>query len=324
MPRLALPRPCLALCDPPGANLAEIAPIRAAQCGGGGGWEDGRVTATILDGKATLAIIKSELKQRIAALAERSIVPGLGTVLVGDDPGSTWYVAAKHRDCAEIGIASIQRELPASTSQQAVEAVVDELNADPSCTAFLVQQPTGLDEFAILSRVDPVKDVDGLHPINLGSLVLGRPAPLPCTPLGIIELLRRYDVPIAGARVVVIGRGLTVGRPLGLLLTRRSENATVTLCHTGTRDLAAEVRRADIVVAAAGVPGLITADMVKPAAAVLDVGVSRVAGKIAGDVAAEVAEVAGYLAPNPGGVGPMTRAMLLSNVVAAAERRAAR
>jgi methylenetetrahydrofolate dehydrogenase (NADP+) / methenyltetrahydrofolate cyclohydrolase len=285
-------------------------------------WEDGPVTATILDGKATLATIKSELKQRIAALAERGIVPGLGTVLVGDDPGSKWYVAAKHRDCAEIGIASIQRELPSTTTQTAVEEVVDALNADPSCTAFLVQQPTGLDEFAILSRVDPVKDVDGLHPINLGALVLGRDAPLPCTPLGIIELLRRYDVPIAGAHAVVVGRGLTVGRPLGLLLSRRSENATVTLCHTGTRDLAAEVRRADIVIAAAGVPGLITADMVKPGAAVLDVGVSRVDGKIAGDVAADVATVAGHVAPNPGGVGPMTRAMLLTNVVAAAERLA--
>jgi len=281
------------------------------------------VTATILDGKATLAKIKAELKLRVAALAERGVVPGLGTVLVGDDPGSRWYVAAKHRDCAEIGIASIQRELPAGTTQTAVEEVVDALNADPACTGFLVQQPTGLDEFAILSRVDPAKDVDGLHPLNLGSLVLGRPAPLPCTPLGVIELLRRYQVPIAGARVVVVGRGLTVGRPLGLLLTRRSENATVTLCHTGTRDLAAEVRRADIVVAAAGVPGLITAEMVKPGAAVLDVGVSRVAGKIAGDVAAEVAEVAGHVAPNPGGVGPMTRAMLLTNVVAAAEQQAA-
>ena len=269
----------------------------------------GPVTATILDGKATLA--------------DRGIVPGLATVLVGDDPGSRWYVSAKHRDCAEIGIASIQRELPATASQAEVEAVVDELNADPSCTGFLVQQPTGLDEFAILARVDPAKDVDGLHPFNLGSLVLGQPAPLPCTPLGIIELLRRYGVPIAGAHAVLIGRGLTVGRPLGLLLTRRSENATVTLCHTGTRDLAEQVRRADIVVAAAGVPGLITADMVKPGAAVLDVGVSRVDGKVAGDVAADVAEVAGQLAPNPGGVGPMTRAMLLTNVVAAAERLAA-
>jgi methylenetetrahydrofolate dehydrogenase (NADP+)/methenyltetrahydrofolate cyclohydrolase len=281
------------------------------------------VTATILDGKATLATIKAELKQRIAALAERGTVPGLGTVLVGDDPGSKWYVAAKHRDCAEIGIASIQRELPATASQAEVEGVVDELNNDPSCTAFLVQQPTGLDEFAILSRVDPVKDVDGLHPFNLGSLVLSEPAPLPCTPTGVVELLRRYDVPIAGAHAVVVGRGLTVGRPLGLLLTRRSENATVTLCHTRTRDLAGHVRQADIVVAAAGVPNLITADMVKPGAAVLDVGVSRVDGKIAGDVAAEVAEVAGYMAPNPGGVGPMTRAMLLTNVVEAAERAAA-
>ncbi len=283
----------------------------------------GAVTATLLDGKATLASIKAELAERIAALADRGVVPGLGTVLVGEDPGSRWYVAAKHRDCAEIGIASIQRELPATSSLAEVLAVVDELNADPSCTAFLVQQPTGLDEFAILSRVDPVKDVDGLHPFNLGSLVLGQPGPLPCTPLGIVELLRRYEVPIAGAQVVVVGRGLTVGRPLGLLLTRRSENATVTLCHTGTRDLAAEVRRADIVVAAAGVPDLITADMVKPGAAVLDVGVSRVGGRVAGDVAAGVAEVAGFVAPNPGGVGPMTRAMLLSNVVAAAERLAA-
>jgi methylenetetrahydrofolate dehydrogenase (NADP+)/methenyltetrahydrofolate cyclohydrolase len=280
------------------------------------------VTATILDGKATLRAVKAELALRVAALAERGVVPGLGTVLVGDDPGSRIYVNLKHRDCAEVGIASIQRELPAGTGQAEVEAVVDELNDDPACTAFLVQQPTGLDEFAILARVDPVKDVDGLHPFNLGSLVLGHPAPEPCTPAGVIELLRRFAVPIAGAHAVIIGRGLTVGRPLGLLLTRRSENATVTLCHTGTRDLDAEVRRADIVVAAAGVPGLVTADMVKPGAAVLDVGVSRVDGKIAGDVAPEVAEVAGWVAPNPGGVGPMTRAMLLTNVVAAAERAA--
>ena len=280
------------------------------------------MTATILDGKATLRAVKAELALRVAALAERGVVPGLGTVLVGDDPGSRIYVNLKHRDCAEVGIASIQRELPAGTGQAEVEAVVDELNADPACTAFLVQQPTGLDEFAILARVDPVKDVDGLHPFNLGSLVLGHPAPEPCTPAGVIELLRRFAVPIAGAHAVIVGRGLTVGRPLGLLLTRRSENATVTLCHTGTRDLDAEVRRADIVVAAAGVPGLVTADMVKPGAAVLDVGVSRVDGKIAGDVAPEVAEVAGWVAPNPGGVGPMTRAMLLTNVVAAAERAA--
>ncbi len=280
------------------------------------------MTATILDGKATLSTVKNELRIRIAALAERGVVPGLGTVLVGDDPGSRWYVAAKHRDCAEIGINSIARELPSDSSLTDVLAVVDELNADPVCTAFLVQQPTGLDEFAILSRVHPSKDVDGLHPFNLGSLVLGQAGPLPCTPRGVIELLRRYEVPIAGAHAVVVGRGLTVGRPLGLLLTRRSENATVTLCHTGTRNLGSLVRQADVVVAAAGVPDLITADMVKPGAAVLDVGVSRVDGKIRGDVAVEVAGVAGFLAPNPGGVGPMTRAMLLTNVVSAAEQLA--
>src|SRR6478735_7280759 len=279
------------------------------------------MTATILDGKATLAAIKTELRVRVKALADQGVVPGLGTILVGDDPASRWYVAAKHRDCAELGIASIQRELPAGTTQAEVEAVVDELNADPACTAFLVQQPTGLNEFGILSRVDPVKDVDGLHPQNLGALVLGERAPLPCTPTGIVELLRRYDVPIAGAEVCIIGRGITVGRPLGLLLTRRSENATVTLCHTGTRDLASHVRRADIVVAAAGVPGIIRGDMVKPGAAVLDVGVSRDAeGKIAGDVAQDVYDVAGWVSPNPGGVGPMTRAMLLANIVEAAEK----
>ena len=285
------------------------------------------MTARILDGKAVLATIKDELKSRVAALADRGVVPGLGTVLVGDDPGSQWYVGAKHRDCAEIGLTSIRRDLPAGSSLEEVLAVVAELNADPHCTGFLVQQPTGLDEFAILSAVDPAKDVDGLHPTNLGWLVLGKPAPLPCTPSGIIELLRRHDVPIAGAKVALVGRGITVGRPLGLMLTRRSENATVVLCHTGTRDLAAEVRQADIVVAAAGVPGLVTADMVKPGAAVLDVGVSRVVAedgtsRVAGDVDPGVAEVAGWVSPNPGGVGPMTRAMLLANVVEAAERAA--
>jgi methylenetetrahydrofolate dehydrogenase (NADP+) / methenyltetrahydrofolate cyclohydrolase len=277
-----------------------------------------------MDGRATLAAIKAELSVRASALRERGLVPGLGTVLVGADPASRWYVEAKHRDCAEIGVNSIRRELPATASQADVLAVVDELNADPDCTAFLVQQPTGLDEFAILSRVDPAKDVDGLHPFNLGSLVLGETAPVPCTPAGIIELLRRYEVPIDGAEAVVIGRGLTVGRPLGLMLSRRSENATVTLCHTGTYDLAAHLRRADIIVAAAGRPALVTADVVKPGAAVLDVGVSRVDGKVVGDVAPEVADVAGYFAPNPGGVGPMTRAMVLSNVIAAAERNADR
>ncbi len=281
------------------------------------------MSAQILDGKATFAAIKTELTARLTTLAERGIVPGLGTVLVGDDPGSTWYVGAKHKDCAEIGVTSIRRDLPATATQAQVEAVIDELNADPACTGFIVQQPTGLDEFALLSRVDPRKDVDGLHPYNLGCLVMNRAALLPCTPVGIVELLRRFDVPIAGAKVAVVGRGLTVGRPLGLILTRKSENATVTLCHTGTQDLPDQVRQADIVVAAAGVPGIIRADMVKPGAAVLDVGVSRVDGKIAGDVAADVAEVAGWVAPNPGGVGPMTRAMLLTNVVEMAERASA-
>ena len=284
------------------------------------------MAATTLDGTAILSTIKEELKARVAALAARGVVPGLGTVLVGDDPASHWYVGAKHRDCAEIGITSLRRDLPADSAQEAVLAVVRELNEDPACTGLIVQQPTGLDENMILSAVDPAKDVDGLHPMNLGWLVLGHPAPLPCTPVGCLELLRRYAVPIAGAKVVVVGRGLTVGRPLGLILTRRSENATVTLCHTGTRDLAGEVRQADIVVAAAGVPGIISRDMVKPGAAVLDVGVSRVVDEstgrsvVAGDVAKDVWDVAAFVSPNPGGVGPMTRAMLLTNVVEAAER----
>jgi len=278
------------------------------------------MTAQKLDGTATLKTIKAELTQRVATLKEHGIVPGLGTVLVGDDPGSHWYVGAKHKDCAEIGITSLRRDLPATATQAEVEAVIDELNADPGCTGFLVQQPTGLDEFALLSRVDPDKDVDGLHPVNLGKLVLGEHGSLPCTPVGCIELLRRHGVELAGAEVVVVGRGITVGRPLGLLLTRRTENATVTLCHTGTRDLATHTRNADVVVAAAGVPGIITGDMVRPGAAVLDVGVSRVDGKIAGDVDASVWDVAGWVSPNPQGVGPMTRAMLLSNIVEIAER----
>ncbi|MCO7222228.1 bifunctional methylenetetrahydrofolate dehydrogenase/methenyltetrahydrofolate cyclohydrolase [Klenkia sp. PcliD-1-E] len=283
------------------------------------------MTATRLDGKATAATIRTELVQRVEALAAAGRRPGLGTLLVGDDPGSRWYVDAKHKDCAQVGIASIQRELPADASQADVLAVVAELNADPACTGYIVQLPLPrhVSEAAVLEAVDPDKDADGLHPTNLGRLVLGIPGSLPCTPLGIVELLRRFDVPLAGAEVVVVGRGVTVGRPLGLLLTRRSENATVTLCHTGTRDLAAHTRTADVVVAAAGVPGLVTADMVKPGAAVLDVGVSRVDGKIAGDVAADVVDVAGHVAPNPGGVGPMTRAMLLANVVALGERAAA-
>lgn len=280
------------------------------------------MTATTLDGKATLATIKDELRERVARLKERGVTPGLGTVLVGDDPGSHWYVGAKHKDCAEIGIVSIRKDLPASATQEEVEAVIDELNDSAECTGFLIQQPTGLDEVALLSRVKPEKDVDGLHPVNLGKLVLGEDGPLPCTPMGVIELLRRYDVPLKGAEVVVVGRGLTVGRPLGLILTRRSENATATLCHTGTRDLAEHTKNADVVIAAAGVPDLITKDMVKPGAAVLDVGVSRVEGKVAGDVAKDVTEVAGFVSPNPGGVGPMTRALLLMNVVEAAERDA--
>lgn len=280
------------------------------------------MTAQKLDGASTLKAIKAELAERVARLRERGIVPGLGTVLVGDDPASAWYVGAKHRDCAEIGIESIRRDLPGTATQAEVEAVIDELNADPACTGFLIQQPTGLDEFALLSRVDPDKDVDGLHPTNLGKLVLGEDGALPCTPIGCIELLRRHGIELNGAEVVVVGRGLTVGRPLGLLLTRRSENATVTLCHTGTRDLAAHTRNADIIVAAAGVPGIITADLVKEGAAVLDVGVSRVEGQIAGDIADDVWDVAGWVSPNPGGVGPMTRAMLLTNVVLMAEKAA--
>ncbi|HEX9066809.1 MAG TPA: bifunctional methylenetetrahydrofolate dehydrogenase/methenyltetrahydrofolate cyclohydrolase [Streptosporangiaceae bacterium] len=282
------------------------------------------MTATILDGKATAAAIRSELSARVAALRARGIVPGLATVLVGDDPGSAVYVAGKHKDSAEVGIASIRRDLPATASQQQVLNTVAELNADPACTGFIVQLPlpAGLRSQPVLELMDPDKDADGLHPVNLGRLVLGEPGPLPCTPLGIVELLRRYQVPIAGANVTVIGRGVTVGRPLGLLLTRKSENATVTLCHTGTKDLAAHTQDADIVVAAAGRPGLVTAGMVRPGAAVLDVGITRTEAGLRGDVDPGVAEVAGYLAKVPGGVGPMTRAMLLANVVALAERQA--
>jgi len=281
------------------------------------------MTAVILDGRATAAAIKEDLTRRVAALARAGTVPGLGTILVGDDPGSRAYVAGKHRDSVQVGIASIRRDLPADATQEQVDAVIDELNADPACTGYIVQLPLppGLDAHRVLNRMDPAKDADGLHPVSLGRLVLNEPGPLPCTPRGIVELLRRYDVPIAGADVTVIGRGITVGRTLGLLLTRRSENATVTLTHTGTKDLAGHTRRADIVVVAAGRPGLLTADMVKPGAAVLDVGITRTDAGLVGDVAPEVAEVAGYLAPMPGGVGPMTRAMLLANVVDAAEQR---
>ncbi len=281
------------------------------------------MSAQILDGTATAKAIKGELTARVDALRARGVVPGLGTVLVGNDPGSTWYVNGKHKDCAEVGIESIRVDLPDTTTQAELEEHLARLNADPACTGYIVQLPLPkqIDENAVLGQIDPAKDADGLHPTNLGWLVLGRPAPLPCTPFGIVELLRRHGVEIKGAEVVVVGRGVTVGRPLGLLLTRRSENATVTLCHTGTRDLAAHTRTADIVVAAAGVPGIISADMVKPGAAVLDVGVSRVDGKLAGDVAPDVFDVAGWVSPNPGGVGPMTRAMLLSNIVSAAEQQ---
>ena len=279
------------------------------------------MTAQKLDGTATATAIKAELTERVAKLREQGVTPGLGTVLVGDDPGSRWYVNGKHKDCAEVGIESIREDLPGSATQEEILAAVRRLNQDPACTGYIVQLPLpgGVDENAVLGEIDPAKDADGLHPTNLGWLVLGKPAPLPCTPFGIVTLLRRHGVEIAGAEVVVVGRGVTVGRPLGLLLTRRSENATVTLCHTGTRDLAAHTRDADIVVAAAGVPGIVTGDMVKPGAAVLDVGVSRIEGKLAGDVDASVWDVAAWVSPNPGGVGPMTRAMLLSNVVERAE-----
>lgn len=279
-----------------------------------------------LDGRLTAATIKSELAQRVAVLKEQGITPGLGTILVGDDPGSQSYVAGKHRDCAEVGIESIRIDLPADATQADVDAAVQQMNDDPACTGYIVQLPLpkGLDANRVLELMDPAKDADGLHPINLGRLVLGIPAPLPCTPRGIVELLRRYDVPLDGAEVCVIGRGITVGRSIGLLLTRKSENATVTLCHTGTKNLAEHVERADIVVAAAGVPGLINPMMLKIGAAVLDVGITRTDEGLKGDVDPACSVVAGYLAPNPGGVGPMTRAMLLANVVEAAEAAASR
>ncbi|MFH8347902.1 bifunctional methylenetetrahydrofolate dehydrogenase/methenyltetrahydrofolate cyclohydrolase [Streptomyces sp. NPDC018045] len=283
------------------------------------------MSAQILDGKATAAAIKSELAVRVEALKARGVTPGLGTLLVGDDPGSRWYVNGKHRDCAQVGIASIQKELPDTATQEEIEAVVRELNEDPACTGYIVQLPLpkGIDTHRVLELMDPAKDADGLHPTSLGRLVLGIDGPLPCTPYGIIQLLRHHGVVINGAHVVVVGRGITVGRSIPLLLTRKSENATVTQCHTGTRDLAAQLKQADIVVAAAGVPHIIKPEDVKPGAAVLDVGVSRDEhGKIVGDVHPGVAEVAGWISPNPGGVGPMTRAQLLVNVVEAAERAA--
>lgn len=282
------------------------------------------MVAITLDGKATAAAVKDDLAARVARLKEKGITPGLGTVLVGDDPGSHAYVGGKHRDCAEVGIASIRVDLPEDTTQEQLEAEIHRLNADPAVTGYIVQLPLPkhLDANRVLELMDPIKDADGLHPMNLGRLVLGIDAPLPCTPRGIVELLRAYDVPIAGAHAVVIGRGVTVGRPLGLLLTRRSENATVTLCHTGTADINAEIARADIVVAAAGVPGMVTAQAVKPGAAVLDVGITRTDDGLVGDVAKDVVDVAGWVAPMPGGTGPMTRAMLIANVVETAEQSA--
>ena len=283
------------------------------------------MSATKLDGTLYRDEIFADLATRVAKLKEQGVTPGLATVLVGDNPGSHSYVKMKHRDCEQLGINSIRKDLPEETTQEELEAVIDELNADPNCTGYIVQLPLPkhLDENKILERIDPAKDADGLHPVNLGKLVLNEPAPLPCTPNGCIHLLRRYGVELDGAKVVVIGRGVTVGRPIGLMLTRRSENSTVTLCHTCTKDLAAETREADVIIAAAGKAHMLTADMVKEGAAVLDVGVSRVDGKLAGDVAEDVWEKAGFVSPNPGGVGPLTRAFLVYNIVERAEQLAA-
>ncbi|MDO5082067.1 MAG: bifunctional methylenetetrahydrofolate dehydrogenase/methenyltetrahydrofolate cyclohydrolase [Arachnia propionica] len=279
------------------------------------------MSAQVLDGKATATAIKTELADRVARLRAAGFVPGLATVLVGEDPASRNYVRMKHRDCQQVGIESIQVELPADATAQQLEGAIRELNESPACTGYIVQLPIPghLDENRALGLVDPDKDADGLHPINLGRLVLNEPGTLPCTPRGIVELVRHHGLDWQGAQVCVVGRGITVGRPLGLILTRRSENATVTLCHTGTRDLADHTRRADVVVAAAGVPGMITADMIKDGAVCIDVGVSRVDGRVVGDLAGDVWDRAGWVTPNPGGVGPMTRAMLLSNIVDRAE-----
>lgn len=282
------------------------------------------MTAIRIDGKATAAALKSELTQQVRALAQQGIVPGLGTVLVGNDHASQIYVAGKHRDCSEVGIASIRVDLPEDASSAQLTEAIQALNEDPACTGYIVQLPLPkhLDEFTFLNLIDPEKDADGLSPSSLGRLVLTQPGPLPCTPAAILELIRRYNLTLNGAHVVVVGRGTTVGRPLSLLLTRKSENATVTVCHTGTRDLAEFTRQADIVVAAAGRPGLITADLVSEHSALFDVGITRIDDKPVGDLAPDVWEKAAYVTPNPGGVGPMTRAMLLSNVVAAATRQA--
>ena len=293
------------------------------------------MTAAALDGKKAAAEIKAELRERVAALAGRGVVPGLGTILVGDDPGSKWYVAGKHRDCAEVGIESIRVDLPTETTQEELEAEIDRLNADPACTGYIVQLPLPkhIDTDRVIERIDPSKDADGLHPTNLGRLVLNANdpivTPLPCTPRGVIELLRRNDISLNGKHVLVIGRGVTVGRSIGPLLTRRENNATVTLTHTGTPDIGVLAREADVIVSAAGVAGIVRPEWVKPGAAVLDVGVSRVEdpetgkSKVAGDVDPGVWDVAAWVSPNPGGVGPMTRAMLLVNTIEAAEQASA-
>ena len=282
------------------------------------------MSATKLDGTLYRDEIFADLAQRVSALKDKGITPGLATVLVGEDPGSQSYVKMKHRDCEKLGINSIRKDLPADITQEELEAVIDELNADDACTGYIVQLPLPkhLDENAILERIDPAKDADGLHPVNLGKLVLNEDAPLPCTPNGCLHLLRRFGVELDGAKTVVIGRGVTVGRPIGLMLTRRSENSTVTLCHTGTKDLAAETREADIVIAAAGQPHMLTADMIKEGAALLDVGVSRVDGKLTGDIHPDCWDKAGFVSPNPGGVGPLTRAFLVRNIVERAEKLA--
>ena len=280
------------------------------------------MVAIILDGKLTAQKVKNELAKRVEILKTKGIHPGLGTILVGDDPGSHAYVGGKHKDCAEVGISSIKVELPASASQSDVMQAIQKLNADNNCTGYIVQLPLpkGLNANQALEAMDPKKDADGLHPVNLGRLVLGQPAPLPCTPRGIVELLRAYEVPIDGKEVVVVGRGITVGRPIGLLLTRKTENATVTLCHTGTKNLIEHTKKADIIIAAAGVAHLIKPNMIKPGSALLDVGITRTEKGLIGDIDPEVKNVAGFFAPMPGGTGPMTRAMLLANVVDEAER----
>jgi methylenetetrahydrofolate dehydrogenase (NADP+)/methenyltetrahydrofolate cyclohydrolase len=279
------------------------------------------MSAVILDGKATAQTIKNNLAQRVSALKAKGINSGLGTILVGDDAGSHAYVNGKHKDCAEVGISSIRIDLPKTATQTDVMNAITQLNNDANCTGFIVQLPLpkGLDGNLALEAMDPDKDADGLHPNNLGKLVLGQDGPLPCTPRGIIELLRAYKVEINGANIVIIGRGVTVGRPLGLLLTRKTENATVTLCHTGTKDLTSHLINADIVIAAAGVPHLVKANMIKKGAALVDVGITRTENGLVGDIDPQVKDVAGFLSPMPGGTGPMTRAMLLTNVVERAE-----